>query len=190
MDQKQSFQYSKIGNLIKKFLHTKFGAFVGYTIGISGFNRIDIVVTRANGKLETSHSFNSRVRKGGDLIGSLTTGTSLNSITTPLPPVYLAVSSATLTPSNTDTTLTSEISTNGLARVLGTIGGYVQMSALDGAASYTVSHTWTATGTQTVTSAAIFDAVSTGNMFVEGNLSASASLLSGDTLALTWTVNY
>lgn len=180
-----------MGQLIKKFIHTRVGAFVGFNIGLSGFNRIHVVVTRSKtGKQEILNSYNSRVNKGGDLIGSLISGTSLNSISSPLPPIYLALSTATLTPSKTDTTLTSEITTLGLGRVAGTVGAYTGPASLDAVASYTLTHTWTASGTVTAVSAAIFDAVSTGNMFVEGNLSASASLLSGDTLALTWTINY
>lgn len=191
MNTKQPFQYSTLGILIKKFLHTKFGAFIGFQLGLSGFNTIQVIITRATtGKKKILNSYNSRVNKGGDLIGSLTSGTSLNSISSPLPPIYLALSTASLTPVKTDTTLTSEITTLGLGRVAGTVGGYTGPASLDAAASYTISHTWTASGTVTPVSAAIFDAVSGGNMFVEGNLSASASLLNGDTIALTWTVNY
>jgi len=185
MKEKAPFQYTNIGRLIKKFLHTKLGAYVGYMLGISGFNYVQVY---KNGKL-LSHSYNSRVDKGGDLIASLITGVSQNSITSPLPPKYIALSTSVLSPAHTDTTLSGETSASGLARALGTQGGYTSPSTLDGAASYTVSHTFTSGATATIQSAALFDAASTGNMFVEANFSVAAALVSGDTLALTWTVN-
>lgn len=182
-------QHSTIGRLVKKFLHTKAGAFVGYSLGLQGFNRIDVVITRANGKREMLRSFNSRTNAGAAVIASLTAGSTLGGISSPAAPKYLAVSSATLTPAAGDTTLASEISTNGFARTAATAGSYSAPGSLDGAASFTFTHTFTATGTQTVASAALFDAASTGNLYVEGNLSASATCNSGDTLAITWTIN-
>lgn len=195
--EKTPFQYSKYGNIIKSFLHTKIGARVGYFLNISGFNRIGVVHTRANPKWYQrkqefiGFAYNSRVDKGADLISSLITGTSINSITSPLPPKYIALSTSSLTPTKTDTTLSGETSASGLARALGTQGGYVAPSTLDGAASYTVTKTFTNTsaGAVTIVSAALFDAASTGNMFVEANLSSSAIMAINDTLAVTWTVN-
>lgn len=191
MNTKTPLQYSKIGQFVKKFLHTKIGAFIGYKAGISGFNRIDVEHRDSSGRLKKlSHSFNSRVDKGGDLIASLITGASQNSITSPLPPKYIALSTSSLTPAHTDTTLTGETVVAGLGRALGTQGSYVTPTTLDGAASYTVTKTFTLTGTATtVVSAALFDAVSTGNLFVEANLSSSAAMATNDTLAITWTIN-
>ena len=185
------FQYSKLGQIIKKFLHTKLGARIGYALGISGFNRIEAQITRKNGFVEPlSASYNSRVNKGADLIASLITGVAQNSISTPLPPKYIALSTSSLTPAKTDTTLSGETAVSGLTRGTGTQGSYTGPSALDGAASYTVSYTFTAGGSgATIVSAALFDAASTGNLFVEANLSASAVLANGDQLSIVWTVN-
>ncbi len=186
---KAPIQYSPLGRLVKKFLHTKIGAQVGYLMNLKGFNRLEAVHMR-NGKLvKRSFSFNSRVDKGGDLVASLITGTSLNSISSPLPPKYIALSTSSITAAHTDTTLSGETSASGLARALGTQGSYVTPTTLDGACSYTVTKTFTAGATATIQSAALFDAASTGNMFVEANLSTSASMVSGDTLAITWTIN-
>lgn len=190
MKTKTPFQYSTIGQIIKKFLHTKLGAKVGYALGISGFNRVGAVITRVDGSKEyLGFAYNSRVAKGGDLAASLIAGTSFNSISSPLPPKYIALSTSSLTPANGDTTLSGETSASGLARALGTQGSYTSPSVLDGACSYTVTKTFTAGATATIQSAALFDASSSGNLFVEANLSASASLVSGDTLAITWTIN-
>lgn len=183
-------QYSQIGSRIKKLLHTKIGAFVGYHAGISGFNRIDATIIRSNGRVERLlPTYNSRVNVGAALNASLMSGTSLGSITSPLPPKYIALSTSSLTPSATDTTLSGETSATGLARVLGTIGSYSAPASLDSSASYIVSNTFTAGTTATIVSAALFDAVSSGNMFVEANLSTSAVLSSTDQLIIQWTVN-
>lgn len=183
------FNSTKPVLLIKKFLHTKLGARIGYFLNLKGFNRLEAVHMRNGKVLSRGFSFNSRVDKGGDLIASLITGAAQNSIASPLPPKYVALSTSTLTAAHGDTTLSGETSSSGMGRALGTQGSYVTPSVLDGAASYTVTKTFTSSGTITIVSAALFDAVSTGNMFVEANLSSSAAMVSGETLAITWTVN-
>lgn len=190
---KVPFQFSRYGNIIKSFLHTKIGARIGFYLKIKGFNRVGIIHTESlTGKQRfLGFSYNSRVNKGADLIASLITGEVQNSISTPLPPKYIALSTASLTPDKTDTTLASETSATGLARALGTQGSYTGPSTLDGAASYTVTKSFTNTsaGAVTIQSAALFDAASTGNLFVEANFSTSAPLAVNDVLAVTWTVN-
>src|SRR5882724_8345970 len=168
----------KIEYYVKKFLHTKLGAKAGFYLGLKGFTRCAANITRADGtKMFLGFSYNSRTNKGGDLIASLITGAAQNSISTPLPPKYIALSTSSLTPAAGDTTLSGETSVAGLGRALGTQGSYVSPSVLDGAASYTVTKTFTLTGSNTtIVSAALFDAVSTGNLFVEANLSSSAVL--------------
>lgn len=183
MNTKIQKQYRK--GILYWFLHTKIGAYLGYHIGISGYNRLDVLV---NGKKHGS-SYNSRVDKGAALSSSLLAGSSLGGISSPLPPLYIALSTATLTPAKGDTTLSSETSASGMGRALGSAGTYTAPASLDGSASYVVTKTFTASGTITIVSAALFDAVSTGNLFVEANLSASAALLSGDTLTINWTIN-
>lgn len=209
--------------LLKKFMHTKFGAMVAYYLGVKGFNRIEAVhskflrihegeqlgtkeflqrlmnaageeflgVYRKNTKF--GYAYNSRVNKGADLIASLITGAAQNSISSPLPPKYIALQdTGTLTPAYSDTTLTHECVQTGLTRALGTQGSYTGPgTTLDGAASYQVTKTFTnsSAGSVTIYSAALFDAASSGNMFVEANLSASVILAINDTLAITWTVN-
>jgi hypothetical protein len=178
---KLPFEYTKLGQFIKK---------IKFNLGIKGINRVEAKHIRNGKVLRKSFSYNSRVNKGADLIASLITGTAQNSITTPLPPLYIALSTSSLTPVKTDTTLTGETSVSGLGRVLGTAGSYSTPSVLDGAASYTITKVFTLTGgATTVVSAALFDAVSTGNLFVEANLSASAVMATNDQLSISWTVN-
>lgn len=193
METKTPIQYSnnKLIVLFKRFLHTKFGAKIGFSLGLKGFNRCGATLIKADGtRINLGFSYNSRVNKGADLIASLITGASQNSIASPLPPKYIALSTASLTPDKTDTTLASETSKTGVARALGTQDGYTGPSTLDGAASYTVSKTFTLTDTATtIVSAALFDAASTGNMFVEANLATSVVMATNDQIAIVWTVN-
>lgn len=199
MQEKTTLQYSNnpLILIFKKFLHTKIGAKLGFMFGLKGFNRVGAVLTRANPKwyqrkqIFIGFAYNSRVDKGGDLIASLITGAAQNSISSPLPPKYIALSTSSLTPAHGDTTLSGETAASGLARALGTQGSYTTPSVLDGACSYTVTKTFTNTsgGPVTVVSAALFDASSVGNMFVEANLSSSAIMAINDTLAITWTIN-
>jgi len=189
LETKAPTQYTALGRFVKRFLHTKLGAFVGFTLGISGFNQIDVTITRADGRVEKLRSFNSRVDAGAALCASLISGTTLGGISSPGAAKYIAVSSSSLSPAHGDTTLSGELAVNGFTRALATAGSYNAPSILDGVAFYVLTKTFTATGAQTVASAAIFDAASTGNMFTEGNFSSSASLSTNDTLQVNWTVN-
>lgn len=191
METATPLQYSPLGSLIKKFLHTKIGAYIGYTLGISGFNRVDAYITRANGKVERLRpSYNARVDAGAALTASLISGTTLGGISSPLAAKYIAVSISSLTPAKGDTTLSGETALSGMTRALATAGTYVAPSVLDGAASYVLTKTFTATGPITIVSTAIFDAASTGNMLCEANLGSSAALANTDTLTINWGINH
>jgi hypothetical protein len=155
------------------------------TLRPSKRNAVKAVITRANGSVEElGVSYNSRVDAGAlwqaGIMGNATAAASMQ---------YIALGSAALTIAKGDTVLASEITTNGCGRALGTYGTYTAPASLNGAASYVISKTFTATGAQTVNAAALFNAVSAGTMFVEANLSSAATLANGDTLAITWTIN-
>lgn len=185
MQTKAPFQYTILGNLVKRFLHTALGQKVGFLIGISGFNSVTVL---KNG-VAVGTSYNSRVDKGAALCASLISGTSLGGISAPLTAKYIALSTSSLTPAKGDTTLSGETAASGLARALGTAGTYTAPASLDGAASYVLTNTFTSAASATIVSAAIFDAASTGNMLVEANLSASVTVVSGDTITINWTIN-
>lgn len=94
---------------------------------------------------------------------------------------YIALSNDTLTETSASTTLSSEITTNGLGRAQGT---YAHTA---GTNTTTITKTFTASGTQSAQKAALFTASSSGTMnhalaFTQRNLS------SGDTLAVTFTI--
>jgi len=79
-------------------------------------------------------------------------------------------------------TLASEITTNGCARAQGT---YAHTNAT---ATWTVSHTWTATASQSVQKAGMFNASSSGTMVFEAQFT-QVNLANTDTLTITWTIS-
>lgn len=97
---------------------------------------------------------------------------------------FLAVTTDSAAPAAGDTTLTSEITTNGLARADATTKTHT-----DNTNSTTIEHEWTASGTHTnVQKCALFNASSSGTMTHEGSFTA-ASLISGDKLKVTYVIN-
>jgi len=96
---------------------------------------------------------------------------------------YLALTDTAISPAATDTTLSGEITTNGLARIIGT---YAHTTGAD---TYSIAHTWTATAAQSAQGAGMFNASSAGTMCFE-NTFTSVSLSTNDTLTLTWTITY
>ena len=97
---------------------------------------------------------------------------------------YMAVTTDATAPAAGDTTLTSEISTNGLQRVLA-----VTRTHSAGTNSTTIEHEYTASGTHTnVQKVGLFNASSSGTLTHEGSFTA-ASLISGDKLKVTYVLN-
>jgi len=98
---------------------------------------------------------------------------------------FIALTEATITPGVTDTTLSSEISTNGLQRAAATTATHTPA-----ANTSVVSKTFTASGSFTsVLASALFTASSSGTMVHEANFgTGSGTLISGDQLAVTWTI--
>jgi hypothetical protein len=94
---------------------------------------------------------------------------------------YIALSNDTVTETVASTTLSNEITLNGLGRAQGT---YTHTA---GTNTTTVARVFTASGAQSAQKAALFTAVSAGTMnHVLGF--TQRSLISGDTLSLTFTI--
>jgi len=101
------------------------------------------------------------------------------------PAPYLAITSDSGAASSADTTLASELTTNGFARALGT---YAHTAA---ASTYSLQHTWTAGATATINKEAVFGAVNAtagGVMPFESAEPNAPTLVSGDTLQNTVTI--
>jgi len=99
---------------------------------------------------------------------------------------WLAVGSSSTAASASDTGLASEITANGLGRAAATCSRVTTTVTNDTAQ---LVHTWTATGTQTVQEAGIFDTSTAngGNMLARQTFSAK-NMENNDTLELTYKV--
>lgn len=100
---------------------------------------------------------------------------------------YIALTADVTAPAATDTTLTSEIATNGLARA------QAADAHTGGTISSTLSKTFTYTGSTSVTVAKVglFNASSSGTLVLETLLGSSGTVsANGDTIAISWTVNF
>lgn len=101
------------------------------------------------------------------------------------PAMFLAVTTDSGAPSSSDTTLASELATNGFTRALAV---WAHTAA---ASTYTQTHTWTASGTDTINKEAVFGAVNItggGVMPFESAEPSPPTLVSGDTLQNTVTI--
>ena len=102
-----------------------------------------------------------------------------------MPAMFIGVSSDSGAPAATDTTLASESTTNGFTRTLAT------WAHTAGASTYTMSVTFTATGSFTLNKWALFGAANTtagGAMPFEAAETSPPSMLSGDTVTQTVTI--
>lgn len=107
--------------------------------------------------------------------GYQTTGLGTNGLN------YIALSNDTVTETATSTTLSTEITLNGLGRAQGTV------THTAGTNTTTIDKIFTATGAQAAQKAALFTAASVGTMnHVLGF--TQRSLISGDTLEITYTI--
>lgn len=148
-------------------------------------NVLCATIIRADGTIEELEpTYNSRVLAGASwqaqIMGNASGAASMQ---------YIALSSnASFSPVNTDTAVSTEITTVGLGRAIGTYGTMTGGATLNAAAAYTISKTFTASGTMTVYGAGLLNASSAGTLYVESTMTA-ASLANLDSLAITWTIN-
>jgi len=142
-------------------------------------NPVHVVVRHADGSVFYDHwTHNLRTNAGINWQYGQMAGTPGSAA------LYIALSSDTTTPAAADTTLTGEITSGGLARAAAT------PTHTSNATSYTLSYTWTASATQTsVQKAAVFTASTSGTMPFE-NTFTSVTMASGDTITVTWTINF
>jgi len=96
---------------------------------------------------------------------------------------FIGLTNNATAPAASDSTLTAEITTNGLGRAQGVV-----VLASGSGTQTTVAKTFTASGTQSAQKTALFTAVSSGTMNHEALLSTARSLLTGDALAVTFTI--
>lgn len=120
-----------------------------------------------------------------------TTGTTPNAICTfqvlpgAAPVIYLALTETDVTQAAGDTTLSGELAVDGFTRSV-----YDTYSHSNGASSGFIQKTFTATGTRTIRSEAVFTAANGGPMPFESDEPNPPTLVSGDTLQQKVTINY
>ena len=146
---------------------------------------VHIVARHADGTIFADQQIhNLRTTGGADWQASV-----MGASSQPASANYIALTNDSAAPAagdcaagSTACTLPSEITTNGLARASSTY------AHTNGTATWTMSHTWTATGTQAAQKAGMFNAASSGTMVFEAAFT-QVSLVSTDTLTITWTVS-
>lgn len=97
-------------------------------------------------------------------------------------PQYIGWGTGAGTTAATDTTLFTEVS----PRVLGTVSQITTTTTND---TYQVTATQTAGATETITNAGLFDASTSGNLFIKGDFTG-VGLNSGDSIAFTVKVQF
>jgi hypothetical protein len=155
---------------------------------------VEVIVHDAEKKLKAiRRTHNLRTNKGAHDQGVImTTGGSSGG-------QYLALSDSQFTPNATDTALPTEISAGGLGRVLATFAWSTDPSvtnpsqAFTSQGSYTLTSSpagWTAsTSIANVQACGVFNAASGGDMWFESTF-GPVSVNSGDTIQLTYTINF
>ncbi len=108
----------------------------------------------------------------------------LNGSGSPAAATYIAVGTGVVAAAVTDTTLGTETSTSGLARVNGTVSLVTTTVTNDTAQ---VTTTFTVSGTVAVTESGVLNAASVGTLLCRQVFSA-INVVSGDSLAITWKV--
>lgn len=96
-------------------------------------------------------------------------------------PVYIAAGTGSTAVLTTDSALGAEVG----SRVTGTSSQQTTTTTGD---TYRVTGTWTAASSYTIAETGLFDASSSGNLFVRGVLASTISLASGDSIAFTFNV--
>lgn len=147
------------------------------------WNEVDITVRNADGSIvHHEHTLNFRTNAGGDAQASQMGNTATQAAACN----WIATTSTAITPAATDTTLSGEITTTGLARAQG-----VFTSNSNGSHNqFTVENTFTATGAlSSVQAGGVFNASSSGSLCFEATWSP-VNLTNTQTLDIKWTVNY
>ncbi len=143
-------------------------------------NLVHAWIGRKDGKLEDlGISENLRTTVGADWQSNV-----MGADTQPVAAQFIALTTNSAAPAAGDTTLATEITTGGLGRAE---GAYTHTN---GTTSYKISYTFTASATHTaVAKAGMFTAITAGTMVFTTLLSSTATLASGDTLTIEWSVN-
>lgn len=145
---------------------------------------VDVVFRDKDGNVKSrSHQKNLRTNAGANFWNAQLFGAASATAVAK----WIALTTDATAPGAGDTTLTSEETTNGLVRTAGSV------VHTNNAATTTISVTFTYTGavSKVIAKVGLFDAVSGGNLVLETLLNATGTVnANGDTITVTWTVNF
>ena len=99
---------------------------------------------------------------------------------------YIALTTDSTAPAAADTALTSELTASGLQRQVAT---YAHTTGVN---TTTLTKTFTSSDatTRTIAKAGLLNAATTGTLVFETAITSPPSLVSGDSLAITWTFTF
>ncbi len=147
-------------------------------------NPLVLEVLDENGELVSRHiSYNSRVQAGGVAVhAAIFGGTGITF-------KYVALSNnSVFAPTNTDTTVSGEITTLGLIRATGSVALASSQSSLNSTAATTITAAWNVTGSTTIYGAGLLSATSGGTLGFESTTTPTP-VANGYTVNLSWTLN-
>ena len=107
------------------------------------------------------------------------------------PANYMAITTDSTAVANGDTSVASELATNGLSRVASTYTYTTAQASLGGTAVFTLAAQWTFTGASAtvIAKAGLLNAASSGTLAFEAVLSPTITVnSSGDIAKVTWTI--
>ena len=142
---------------------------------------IDFEIKDKNGKTKDKWSVKNSVMKVGFAQLALLAGDA-----TAVPFTYLAVGTSSTAVATTQTALVGEITDSGLARASATVSRVTTTETND---TLQLVKTFSVSGTKTVEEVGIFNDATAGTMLARA-LTTTKSLVSGDTLAITYKVKF
>lgn len=149
------------------------------SVKINGYCKL--VVKDADGKVLHDTGFNKNVITNvalavfSGLVGA--TGAQIAA-------TFLGLGSSATAPAKTDTTLTAEIVTNGLARKAATITRSTTTATND---TLQLDATWSVSGTSTINEAGVFNAVSSG-VLISHLLTGAIGVVNGNQISVTYKI--
>lgn len=142
---------------------------------------INLKCYRADGSLKWEVDTHNLITSAGKAQFALLAGDA-----TAIPFAYLAVGTSSTAPAIGNTALGAEITTGGLARASATVSRVTTTVTND---SLRLVYTWTASATHAVEEVGFFNASSSGTLGGRA-LTGTKNLVSGETLAATYTVAF
>ena len=138
------------------------------------------VIHRADGATEVQERATGNLRT---TVGLDWQAAVMGSSSQPASSRWLGLTSDSTAPAAGDTTLTAELAAGGFTRMVGTY------AHTPGASTYTISGTFTASSTATISKEGVFSAISSGTLIFESLEPSAPTLVSGDQLTQTVTVS-